>query len=319
MNSTKPFFTILLLLIAIQSPAQSVLIFEDFEEGNFTAKGWYDGFPDKRTIVEFKNGSHSYSGNFAKGTTSVGGGRHLFTPTEKVYVSYWVKYSDNWVGSGVRYHPHEWSMLTTEDGMYQGPANTYLTVYIEQNAGRPRLALQDSRNVDTNCILLNNNSFIGCNGNFSTYVFTENRSVCSCNGLMGYLDERDCFPNSGRIKSYYSARIWEADTVYFQNTRGKYYKNNWHLIEAYFELNSIIDGAGVPNGKIRYWYDGELLITSDSILFRTASHPDMKFNQLLYAPHIGVGSPINQTFWVDDLTIADGIPKSLGSSPDIKQ
>ncbi len=308
MKNTKSYFIILLLHLAIQLPAQKVLIFEDFEKDNFNSRGWYDGFADKRTVAEFKNGSHSYAGNFSKGTTSPARGRRLFEPSEKVYISYWVKYSDNWIGSGVKYHPHEWSLLTTEDGMYQGPAFTYLTAYIEQVAGRPRLALQDSRNVDTNCVLLNNNSFVGCNGNFSTYVFTENRSVCACNGIMGYIDMKDCFPISGGIKSYYSARIWEADTVYFRNERGKYYKNDWHLIEAWFELNTISNGAGVPDGKIRYWYDGELLITSDNILFRTASHPNMKFNQLIYAPHIGVGSPINQIFWVDDLTISDGIP-----------
>ena len=33
----------------------------------------------------------------------------------------------------------------------------------------------------------------------------------------------------------------------------------------------------------------------------------MKFNQLFYGPYIGVGSPVDQTWWVDDLTIADGI------------
>ena len=41
---------------------------------------------------------------------------------------------------------------------------------------------------------------------------------------------------------------------------------------------------------------------------RTAANADMKFNQLFYGPYIGVGSPIDQTWWVDDLVIADGIP-----------
>ena len=297
-----------LMIGTVTLSAQSVLIFEDFENGNFAAKGWYDGFPDQRTTNEFKNGSHSYQGNFAKGATTSGAGRHLFTATDKVYISYWVKYSSNWLGSGVAYHPHEWNILTNADGIYQGPADTHLTAYIEQNAGKPILALQDSKNVDPGCILLNNNSFKGCNGNFSSYSFTENRSVCSCNGLKGYVGRRDCFASSGSSNGYYSARIWDADSVYFRNEPGRYYKNDWHFIASYFELNSIKGGKGVPNGKIRYWYDGQLLITSDSILFRTAAHPDMKFNQLLYGPYIGVGSPINQTWWVDDLTVMDGIP-----------
>jgi hypothetical protein len=289
------------------SQAQSILLFEDFETGDFAAKGWYDGFPDQRTTAEYKNGTHSYAGHFTQGATSSGAGRHLFTPTDKIYISYWVKYSTNYVGSGVGYHPHEWNILTNEDWEYQGPADTYLTTYIEQNAGRPILALQDSKNVDPNCILLNNDSFVGCNGDFSTYAFDENRSACSCNGLIGHLDRRDCFVSAGSSHGYYSSRAWAADSIYFRNTPGPYYKNDWHFIEAYFELNTIENGIGIPNGKIRYWYDGQILIYSDSILLRTGAHPDMMFNQLFYGGYIGVGSPVDQTWWVDDLTLADGI------------
>ena len=48
--------------------------------------------------------------------------------------------------------------------------------------GVVRIALQDSRNNDANCVLLNNDSFVGCNGDFDSYVFSEARSVCSCSG-----------------------------------------------------------------------------------------------------------------------------------------
>lgn len=295
-----------LCLLPVSVFSQNILLFEDFETGDFAAKGWYDGFPDQRTTEEYKNGTHAYAGHFAQGATTSGAGRHLFEPTDRVYISYWVKYSSNYVGSGVGYHPHEWNILTNKDLIYQGPADTYLTTYIEQNAGKPILALQDSKNVDPDCILLNNNAFVGCNGDFETYPFTENRSVCSCNGLQGDLDRRDCFPSSGSTHGYYSSRAWAADTVYFRDVQGAYYKNDWHFIEAYFELNTIEEGVGVPNGKLRYWYDGEVLISYDSILFRTAAHPDMQFDQLFYGPYIGVGSPVDQTWWVDDLTIADG-------------
>jgi len=310
MNAVRRLVVTMIAVMTVISlvSAQSILVFEDFESGNFASKGWYDGFPDQRTTSEFKNGTHSYAGNFAKGATKSGAGRHLFTATDKLYISYWVKYSSNWVGSGVGYHPHEWNILTTEDGVYQGPSDTYLTAYVEQHAGKPLLALQDGKNVDPNCILLNNNSFVGCNGKFSTYTYTESRSVCACNGLKGYVDRRDCFATPGSTSGYYSARLWDADTIYFRNSSGPFYKNDWHFVEAYFELNSIVGGVGVANGKIRYWLDRKLLITSDSILFRTAIHPNMKFNQLIYGPYIGVGSPVDQTWWVDDLTIMDGLP-----------
>ncbi len=71
-------------------------------------------------------------------------------------------------------------------------------------------------------------------------------------------------------------------------------------------LNSIRDGVGVPDGAIRYAIDGVETLTLDSLLLRTGRHPDMRFNQLLIAPYMGDGSPIDQTMWIDDLTVAHG-------------
>jgi hypothetical protein len=36
----------------------------------------------------------------------------------------------------------------------------------------------------------------------------------------------------------------------------------------------------------------------------------MRFNQFLIAPYIGDGSPIDQTMWVDEMTVADARPAS---------
>ena len=36
--------------------------------------------------------------------------------------------------------------------------------------------------------------------------------------------------------------------------------------------------------------------------------PAMKFNQLLVAPYIGDGSPVDQTMWVDDLRVGTDRP-----------
>jgi hypothetical protein len=98
--------------------------------------------------------------------------------------------------------------------------------------------------------------------------------------------------------------VWDCDSVYFRDEQGAYYKNDWHHVEAYFKLNNIVAGKGIPDGKIRYWYDEKLLISYDDILFRTAQFPDMKLNQFLIAPYIGDGSPIEQTMWIDELTVA---------------
>ncbi len=57
---------------------------------------------------------------------------------------------------------------------------------------------------------------------------------------------------------------------------------------------------------VRYWFDGQLVIEHANVLLRTGAHPNMKFNQLLIAPYIGDGSPVDQTMWVDNLTVATG-------------
>ncbi len=288
------------------SYSQTILLIESFEDNNFASRGWYDFTSADVTNKEhIDNSKACFECKFLKGQKKCSGGtpgRHLFQETDEVYVSYWVKYSSNWEGSNKPYHPHEFHILTNADDKYVGPAITHLTLYIEQNEGRPLLALQDSKNVDKNCILLNNKSFIGCNGNFDSYQFTENRSVAACNGIMGGYDKSDCFYYGNGY--YYSARAWDFDTIYFQDTEGPYYKNNWHHIEAYFKLNSIVDGKGIPDGQIKYWYDSRLLISYDNILMRTAQFPNMKFNQILIAPYIGDGSPVEQTMWVDDLIVA---------------
>jgi hypothetical protein len=203
--------------------------------------------------------------------------------------------------------------VTTEDDRWVGPAFTRLTTYTEQVGGVVRIALQDSRNVDLNCVLLNDGSFAGCGGDFDSYRFTEERSACACNGLEGDLDGRDCF--SIGDGTYYSARFWDSDGRMFVDEPGPYCKNDWHFIECLFELNSIEEGIGQSDGVIRYWYDGELVLDYSRILFRTGAHPDMTFNQFLIAPYIGDGSPVDQYMWVDDLTVATQRPPAATRRP----
>ncbi len=282
---------------------------ETFEDADFASRGWYDGSNGALSTTEHIAGSSaSFACLFEVGASSCRDGkpaRHLIPPSETAYLSFWIKHSDNWVGSGLAYHPHLFHFTTTEDSDWIGPSATHLTTYIESPQGRPMLALQDSLNVDTACILRNDDAFIGCGGDFATYPFDENRSVCACNGLVGYLEGRDCFDAGS---TWYSARSWRSATPYFTDDPGPTYKGDWHFIEAYFEMNSIAAGVGVADGRIRYWYDGELLINSDNILMRTAAHPDQAFSQFLFLPHIGPGSPVEQTFWVDDLTVATAPP-----------
>lgn len=129
--------------------------------------------------------------------------RHAIAETETVSV--WVKFSANWVGSERPYHPHEFYFTTNQDSQWIGPARTHMTAYIEHVGNEPRLAMQDSLNVNEDCLLRNDDEFIGCNGDFDSYAFTEDRSAAACNGLVGDWDMRDCF-NTG--SSWYSAKGW---------------------------------------------------------------------------------------------------------------
>ncbi len=294
----------------VDIPSGGTILFQEkFDDAGFTARGWYDGSQGTISTAEKAPGSSSsYQCAFASGATTCTNGkpaRHKFTPSESVYASFWLKFSPNWVGSGKAYHPHMFHFINDKDSDYVGPASSFLTTYMEVVNGKAFLGLQDSKNVDTSCILRNNDTFVGCNGNFNTYVFTENRSVCACNGLLGDLDGRDCF--STGASSWYSARSWTKDNA-FVNAAGPNYKADWHFVEVYFEMNSIVAGKGVADGKLRWVQDGVTLIKYDKILMRTGANPTLKFKQFAMLPYIGDGSPVAQSYWVDDLTVATKKP-----------
>jgi len=285
----------------------TVLFSEPFDDNDFGSRGWYDGAAGTIVTSDTVLGG-AYECHFSQGATTCDAGkpaRHLFTASDTVYLRFHLKFSSNWVGSGVAYHPNMFHFITDADSQYIGPANSHLTTYTEVVQGRAMLALQDSLNVDNSCILLNNDTFIGCNGDFNTYVFDENRSVCACNGIVGDLDGRDCY-NAGSY--YYSARAWYSAQEAFGDGGPPFDKDSWHLVEVYLEMNSINGGVGVPDGKIRWVQDGQTLISSDAILMRTAANETIAFNQFAMLPYIGPGSPIAQSFWVDEMVVATARP-----------
>jgi hypothetical protein len=291
-------------------PGGGTILFEEkFDDADFESRGWYDDPKGTISTTEKAPGSSaSYECAFAQGATTCTSGkpaRRKFTASPTAYASFWLKFSNNWVGSGKAYHPHMFHFINDRDDDWVGPSHTYLTTYVEVVGGRAMLALQDSKNVDTDCILHNDDSFVGCNGDFSTYVFGEERSVAACNGLAGYVDGRDCFSIGGG--DWYSSRAWYADDA-FTEMPGANYKGDWHFVEVYFEMNTIQGGAGVADGKIRWVQDGNVLIASDEILFRTGDNANLQFNQFDVFPYIGDGSPVAQQFWVDDLTVATAKP-----------
>ena len=61
---------------------------------------------------------------------------------------FFIKLSPGWRWTGRPYHPHLINILTTENDRYHGPAASHLTLYIEPQEGRLRLAAQDIQNRD---------------------------------------------------------------------------------------------------------------------------------------------------------------------------
>src|SRR5579863_6561237 len=292
-NLFGTFFFLLLNCLLFRIEAEAATLFqESFADSNFAARGWYDNTSTPTTTSQQIPGSTaSAQYHWALGAT--------------VYVSYWVKYSANYVGSGVSYHPHEFMILTTIDPDYSSLAFTHTTAYIEQNVktggGVPRIALTDGANIIQNKININ---LVGV---------TENRAANGCNG------NTDAHPGScyNDGTEYNNSRVFDASQAYFTGTPGAFYKNDWHFVEAYYQLNSILNGVGQPDGLMQYWFDGTLVINVTNLAIRTGEYPTMQFDQFVMAPYIGVGSPADQSFWVDDLTVATSrpTPGSVAPSP----
>ena len=105
---------------------------------------------------------------------------------------------------------------------------------------------------------------------------------------------------------WYNAKGLAGPMAFSPNPSSPGYKANWNFVEAYFQMNTVVNGVGQANGVMQYWFNGQLLIDRHDVLFRTAQHSTMRFNQFVIAPYIGDGSPVAQTMWVDDLVVATG-------------
>src|SRR2546426_641592 len=270
------------------SNPSTILFQETFADTAFAARGWYDNPSMVTTTAQHIPGSTAaLEAHFPIGATTPtwgGAARHLFPATPTLYVSYWVKYSDNWVGSGHPYHPHEFQVMSDLDGDWDGPANGWLVAYIEHNyqsGGIPRLALQDNKAINTS---------YGAPP-INLVNLTENRSTDGCNGVVEPNVVATCF----NMLPWYNDKELSAPQVWFQPTPGPGYKGNWNHVEVYFQINSIVNGVGQADGVMQYWFNGASVIDRHDILFRTGARPSINFHQFLIAPYIGDVAPGSAT------------------------
>ena len=103
----------------------------------------------------------------------------------------------------------------------------------------------------------------------------------------------------GELKGGYNGKFYDSGEVLFNDDK-------WHCIEAYFKLNTLDMDNDSPNpdGIVRGWFDGELVIDNTDVILRSTDFPDMKINQFLMAPYFGPGLlPHAQRLWIDELVV----------------
>jgi len=108
----------------------------------------------------------------------------------------------------------------------------------------------------------------------------------------------------GPLKGGYNAQTYDSKEVLFDD--------EWHLVEAYFQLNTLDLAADKPNrdGIVRGWLDGKLVVEATDVVLRSTDFPNMKFNQFLMAPYFGPGLlPHPQKLWIDELAVGTERPK----------
>jgi len=271
---------------------ETILFEEPFEDTNWESRGWYDG-----PRMELAEGGHDDGSEYcciwrwekADDISPAGGGARVkLEPVDTVILSFWMRHGDNWTWTGVPYHPHEFHFLTTEDDYLIGPAYTHLTFYIEAVNGIPRIAIQDSKNIDESRI---GENLVGV---------TEHRSVAGGNGDSDGYGDGDIYKAG---TTHRNGKFWEADGVYFGDEAGPRYKGDWHHVRARIRLNTVRDGIGRSDGELQYWFDGALIIDHRDVVFRTGQHPDMLINQFMMAPYFGPGVPHAQNVYIDNLKI----------------
>jgi len=289
----------------------TTLFSESFENSNFSARGWYDN-STQGTIAAGGQSGNCLQWAWAQGATlptNVGGTTRMkFTPTDKLYVSFYVKFQTGWRGSQMLYHPHMFNILSDLDGDWAPPGDSYLDTYIEflsdvgsPYAIRPQLSLQDE---------LRTNASYGTPP-VDISALTENRSVNYCNGYKAGADsgiDKTCYLNGS---NWYSATTW-------RNTGASLSTNAWHHVEVYFAMNSISANIAQPDGIMQEWVDGTLVINHPNIIYRTNQDATKKWAQFVLGAYIGSpGAPIAETMWLDELNVYDSLPSADTTPPTV--
>lgn len=254
-----------LATVAAGPAAETLLLRESFDDAALTARGWYDGtvFPIAGAprlgggCIEFAWPAGATTPAPAKGA------RHAITPTEEVFVRFYLKLSADWGWSGRSYHPHLVHFLTTENSRFHGPAASRLTLYIEPVAGRLRLAATDIQNQDAPHGLTQGPLKGGYNGRHydsRETLFTDDAWHCiEAQFKLNTLDRTRDHPNrDGIVRGWFDGKlVIEHTDVVLRSTDFPAMQFNQFLITPYF-------GPGLLPHAQKLWID-ELVISRSRI------------------------------------------------------
>jgi hypothetical protein len=256
------------LLAALLAPASRTadpLFSESFEDDRLLDRGWYDGSRSKIADGAFA-GKGCLEYHWAQGGTtpdSSSGIRHLFEPTETVYLRFYMRLSKGWGWTGRPYHPHLMHFMTTENGKFHGPAASHLTVYIEPQEGKLRLAAQDIQNKDKPRGLTQGPLKGGYNGRFfdsEKPLFADDRwhSVEAQFSLNSLDAKQDKAVADGVVRGWFDGElVIERKDVVLRSADFPKMKFNQFLLTPYF-------GPGLLPREQTLWID-ELAVGTQRI------------------------------------------------------
>jgi predicted amidohydrolase len=273
--------------------AEGILFREGFDDDRLPDRGWYDG----RTFPIVREGPHSGVGCIAyhwkPGTTTPEASsamRHLFEPTETVSVRFLIRLSKHWSWSGRSYHPHLMHFLTTANDRFHGPAASHLTLYIEPQDGRLRLAAQDIQNRDAAHGLTQGPLRGGFNGTFydsKEKLFNDDawHSVEAMFRLNTLDIDHDRANADGVIRAWFDGKlVVERTDVILRSTDFPDMKFNQFLLAPYF-------GPGLLPHEQTLWID-ELVVATKRLSTDAANAPSQSVKKTI---RVAAAQPRNRT------------------------
>lgn len=243
----------------------TVFINETFDDSNLESRGWYDGTAC-RISLDAEKGTGCIEYEWIKNVQPVQGSssqRHLFNPSEEIYVRYYLRLSEGWQWTRVPYHPHLAHFMTTENGQYDGPAASHLTLYIEPVNGKLRLGAQDIQNEKEPHGLTQGPLKGGYNGmlyDSSDMLFNDTKWHCiEAYFKLNSLDIKNDIPNKdGIVRGWFDGKMVVNHTdVVLRSTDFPNMKFNQFLMAPYF-------GPGLLNQAQKLWID-ELVVANQRI------------------------------------------------------